>query len=379
VHADYGALGTTASCASWEVSVMQSVPAPGKQLAQRLRQLRVQHWPEVRLTQEKLAAAFNAEGPLTPVTVSSWESQSTPKLPPTRRLLAYARFFATPRSVEADPKLLPLEELTEDERAAYEELETELLGLRRRAAGDPDEEERSVSRSWRFNDHGRVTFLCAKLPDDLTGPLANPSDLNYTELQAYADLDALMELHGHIRAENPLMTVHFRIPSELQPDDYTGHVILLGGVVWNDITEELSKAAGLPVRQVVDPKLPSGDPFVAEVDGEKREFWPKWADERRTVLAEDVGMLARVPNPNNSSRTLTICNGIHSRGVYGAVRTLTDAHLRDANEEYISEHFGHSDSFAMLMSVKVIRNQALTPDFNRDGVVLYQWPQSVAS
>ena len=58
------------------------------------------------------------------------------------------------------------------------------------------------------------------------------------------------------------------------------------------------------------------------------------------MLAEDVGLLARVPNPLNSSRTLTICNGIHSRGVYGAVRSLTDAQLRDANERYIAANFG---------------------------------------
>jgi hypothetical protein len=357
---------------------VQPAPPAAKQLAQRLRSLRVKQWPEVRLTQEKLAGAFNAEEPVTPVTVSSWESQSSPKLPPPHRLLAYARFFATPRSVASDPKLLPLEGLTEDERAVYEDLRTELLGLRRRAAGEVDEEEPTTGRSWLFNDRGRVTFICAKLPDDQTGPLANPSNLNYTELHAFADLDALMELHGHIRAENPLMTVYFKIPSEVQPDDYTGHVILLGGVVWNEITKELSKMAGLPVRQVIDPKLPFGDPFVAEVDGDKQEFWPKWADAKHTVLAEDVGLLARVPNPLNSSRTLTICNGIHSRGVYGAVRSLTDAHLRDANEQYISKHFGNSGSFAMLMSVKVMRNQVMTPDFSSDGVVLYRWPQSVA-
>jgi hypothetical protein len=357
---------------------MQPAPPAAKQLAQRLRNLRMQQWPEVRLTQEKLAAAFNAEEPLTPVTVSSWESQSSPKLPPPHRLRAYARFFATRRSVAADPKLLPLGNLTEDERAAYEGLEAELLGLRRRAAGDHEEKEPTTGRSWLFNDDGPATFICAKLPDDQTGPLADPSNLNYTELQAYADLDALMELHGHIRAENPLMGVYFKIPSEVQPDDFTGHLILLGGVVWNDITKELSKMAGLPVRQVVDPKLPFGDPFVAEVASDKKEFWPKWADAKHTVLAEDVGLLARVPNPLNSSRTLTICNGIHSRGVYGAVRSLTDAQLRNKNEEYISKHFGDSGSFAILMSVKMITNQVMTPDFSSDGVVLYQWPQSVA-
>jgi hypothetical protein len=97
------------------------------------------------------------------------------------------------------------------------------------------------------------------------------------------------------------------------------------------------------------------------------------------MLAEDVGLLARVPNPLNSSRTLTICNGVHSRGVYGAVRSLTDTHLRDANERYIFTNFGDSTSWAILMLVKVIINRTMTPDFNGNGVVLYKWSQGVAS
>jgi hypothetical protein len=198
-------------------------------------------------------------------------------------------------------------------------------------------------------------------------------------LQAFADLDALMELHGHIRAENPQMLVHFKIPDDVDHDDLTGHTILLGGVVWNEITESLSEEARLPVRQVLDSNLRSGDPFAAEVDGEEREFWPTWKDAECTVLSQDVGLLARVPNPHNSSRTLTICNGIHSRGVYGAVRTLTDANLRDANERYISTHFGNSDSFVILMWVKVIKNRTMTPDLNRNGVVLYEWSKGAAS
>ena len=175
------------------------------------------------------------------------------------------------------------------------------------------------------------------------------------------------------------MTVHFKIPSRVGHDDLTGHIILLGGVVWNEITDRLSEEARLPVRQFRHPGLPSGEIFIAEVDGEEREFWPKWKNSDTKALAEDVGLLARVPNPLNSSRTLTICNGIHSRGVYGAVRSLTDTHLRDANERYISTNFGNSASFAILMSVKVINNKTVTPDFSGKGVVLYRWPQDVDS
>lgn len=172
---------------------------PAPPAARRLRQLRLQQWPDARLTQEKLATTFSTEESLASVTVSSWESYTSPKAPPRHRLQAHARFFATPRSVEAEPRLLPYAELTADEQAAYTKLETELFRLRSLASGD--EEEITFNRSWRFTDTGRVTLICAELPYRQKSPLAEPSDPNYTELQAFADLDALMELHGHTRAE----------------------------------------------------------------------------------------------------------------------------------------------------------------------------------
>lgn len=353
---------------------MQPASPEAARLARRLRQLREQQWPDARLTQKTLARAFSAEEPLAAATVSSWESVNAPKLPPRHRLRAYARFFATPRSVERSSALLPWEALTTDEQAECKKLETELFRLRSLAAEDPAEEETAYSsRTWHFTDSGPVTLVCAKLPDEQTGPLASPANPNYTELQTFADVDALTELHGHIRAENPRMAVHFMTPGGVKDDDLTGHIIVLGGVVWNEITEELAKMAELPVRQFEHPDLDTGEIFIAKIDGEEKEFWPKWKNKEGTLLAEDVGLLARVPNPLNSNRTLTICNGIHSRGVYGAVRTLTDTHFRDANERYIFAKFGNATSFAILMSVKVINNKAITPDFSNRGAVLYQW------
>ena len=350
---------------------MHPAPPAALQLAQRLRQLR-ESWP--RLTQKGLAAAFSTEEKLASATVSSWESLTSPKPPPRHRILAYARFFCTPRSIEGEPTLFPLDQLTADEKKEYEQLKTELLRLRNAVSGESGEEEPTFHRSWHFPDAGPVTIICAQLPDGQTGPFGDPSNPNFTVLQTYADIDALVELFGHIRVENPTATVHFRTPPEIKGDDLKGHIILLGGVVWNEITERLSEMANLPVWQVTDAQLESGDIFVVEVEGEERQFWPQWAaSDDEKVLAEDVGLLARVPNPLNSSRTLTICNGIHSRGVYGAVRTLTDKDMRDGNERYISTKFGDAESFAILMSVKVLRNEAMTPDFNGPKVVLYQW------
>jgi hypothetical protein len=351
---------------------MQPAP-PALQLAQRLRQLRQQRWPDARLTQDALAKAFKAEGNLAAATVSSWESLTAPKLPPRHRLLAYARFFATRRSIAPTPRLLPMRDLTEEEKTACRELEAELLALRSAASGESPEE-KAFARSWHFQDDGPATFVCAQLPAGQTGPLGKAANPNYTELQTYADLDALMELHGHIRSENPAMDVFFKAAPEVEPDDLSGHVILMGGIAWNRITRRLSEMARLPVRQVADPKLGTGEIFIAEVDGKEREFWPTWMDNDKSLLAADVGLLARVPNPLNSNRTLTMCNGIHSRGVYGAVRSLTDKRVRESNERYISENFGNTGLFVIIMSVPVIENRAMTPDFNIEGSVLYQWP-----
>lgn len=359
---------------------MQQVHPAALLLSQQLRQLRQQR---PRLTQQVLAQALSAEWTLSAATISSWEKSTLPKLPPLHRLEAYARFFCTPRSTAGPPKLYQVAELTPDELQAYEKLRADLERLRSAASGggpaDTDEtddydDSEKVNRSWHFPDGARITFVCAKLPANEIGPFGDSSNPNYTELQTYADIDALVELFGHVRAENPKAAVRFRTPMEVEPDELVGHLVLLGGVVWNEITERLSEMAHLPVKQITDAELASGDIFVAEVDGADVQFWPKWTDESRTTLAGDVGLLARVPNPLNASRTLTICNGIHSRGVYGTVRSLTDAEMREGNERYISTEFGDAKSFAILVSVTVIRNKAMTPDFNSPGVILYRWP-----
>lgn len=358
---------------------MQPLPPANLELAQRLRLLRQRRWPDVRLTQAALASALGGEGTLASATVASWESTTSPKLPPRERMVAYARFFATRRSVEPEPRLLPVESLTAEEQAAYEELSTELLGLRDAARKPSAGGAVATRRSWHFPNTGPATLVCAQLPKKETGSLADPADPNYTELLSFADLDALVELHGHIRAENPAMDVFYKDAPNVVPDDLSGHVILLGGIAWNDITKRMSEMTRIPVTQVSDPSVISGEIFVVEIDGKEQQFLPRWGDAEHTALVEDVGLLVRVPNPLNSSRTLTICNGIHSRGVYGAVRSLTDARLREFNEHYISTHFTNTDSFVILMRVQVIEGQAMTPDLNIPGNVLYQWPGQAGS
>jgi hypothetical protein len=343
------------------------------ELALQLRFLRMEHWPDSKLTQAALARALGQNVPLSSATVASWESRTSPKLPPRERVAAYAQFFASRRSLESVPALIPVDSFTPEEQATYQALLEKLLQMHTAARGIAVPEEPIVARrSWHFTDSGPLTLVCSKLPREKAPQLAEPSNPNYTMLAGFVDLDAMVELHGHVRAENPGMSVYYKGAPDVKADDLSGHVVIIGGNAWNDVMRRLIDLSRLPVRQEEEPGLESGDIFSIQVGDGLQKYLPRWSA-ATGALMEDVGLLARMPNPLNSNRTLTMCNGIHSRGVLGAVRSLTDARLRESNEQYIARNFTENQ-FGVLMCVTVIEGETLTPDFHTEGTVLYQWP-----
>jgi hypothetical protein len=203
--------------------------------------------------------------------------------------------------------------------------------------------------------------------------MADPADPNFTQLLSFGDLDAMVELWGHVRMENQAMDVYYKSAPRVTADDLSGHVVIIGGIGWNDVTRRILSLARLPVTQEADPACETGEIFVVGADSAERRYLPEWSETEPRKLTEDVGLLVRMPNPMNSNRTLTMCNGIHSRGVLGAVRSLTDKRLRDSNERYVARTFADSEQFGILMRVQVIEEVAMTPDFNTEGTVLYQW------
>jgi len=337
-------------------------------LARTLRELRESEWPGVELTQAQLAKALSADSRVASATLSSWESLTNPKTPTASRLTSYARFFATRRSVEGkEPRLLAEKDLTADELERFRELEAELLGLLHA--------DTQAHRGTFAFDEGPVTIICPEAPEEERGRLADPTNPNFNKLQRLADLDALLEIWGHVRAENPRLSVRYRRPAEVVADDLSGHVILLGGIAWNKVTRRFQTAMSqVPITQVGAPDLKTGDIFtVKDAEGE-RSFFPEWddPDDEERELIEDVGHIARLTNPFQSSRTLTLCNGIHSRGVYGAVRCLTDERVRDANERYLAERFT-GGRFALLVRVPVVTNETLSPDLQNRSTRLFEW------
>ena len=187
-------------------------------------------------------------------------------------------------------------------------------------------EEPKLQHIFRFQD-GPIIVICPDAPEEVRGSLAEEDDPNFTKLQQYGDLDALIELYGHLCRENPTMEIFRKLASEVVPHDYAGHVILLGGIGWNKAVRRIGKYLGkIPIKQIDVTDLPGGDIFQVEAaDGAKSFYYPESEEVGgRKELVADVAYIARLPNPFQFGRTLTICNGIHSRGVLGAVRCFTD-------------------------------------------------------
>lgn len=358
---------------------------PAVELARRLKQLRTSHWPGVVVKQEQLKAAFGVSVPL----ISSWESLKNPVAPPEERLDTYALFFATQRSIDGPkPRLLKQAELTEVERSAYETLSGELKRLRASATGDapprsflmpplPDTAPINLG-FWRFRDDQPVTIVCGKFPETYRGDHAytHPDSPDYVALYTFTDLDAMIEVHGHIRAANPEVYVTFapaRGERKVTRDQLMNHLVVLGGVDFNPINEEVLRSLRVPVQQYKREADPVGAFQVSDGD-QQRMHAPKLREtDEGQFLIEDVGHFVRGRNPFNQKRTVTICNGQYARGVYGAVRALTDIRKRDRNAAYIRQRFQSDETFSLLFRVPVIRGEVITPDWTQAGTVLHQW------
>ncbi|MFK4083999.1 helix-turn-helix domain-containing protein [Kribbella sp. NPDC020789] len=371
---------------------MNLAPSPEAELADRLRALR----REQRLTQAKLAHALGGPKGISVSAISSWENSSDPKLPPADRLRSYALFCAQDHTAEAVPQLAREQDLNASEREKFGALHRELIELRE-AARNKSGTSATDADIWTF-DTGPVTIICPEAPAAYRSPLADEANPNYTRMYRYADVDALIELWGHLRARNPeLENLSHKLPEEATAPDLAGHLIVLGGIVWNDVAHRLQPLIrDLPIQQAVVEDLSNGEVFALPDGKEFRPEWSDyerasdvpskeeitaaqtedmWRDGRRRSLMEDVAFLARVPNPLNHTRTLTVCSGVYSRGVLGAVRALTDIAVRERNEAYLAGRFP-GRSFAMLMRVPLVNGEAMSPDLEIARNRLYEWPST---
>ena len=204
-------------------------------LSRRLRALRESR----KLKQRELGAVLRPERPVSDALISAWESERAPALPSESWLSSYARLFSpdwdTRRSA---PRLLDDGELTHAEKEELSTLEAELHALRRRAAQGGRAEDVSPNtgalggRFWHFADEKPVMIIGSALPDEELRwfPYADRRHPDYMHLVRHADSGAVVELFGHLRAENPTSDVRFKTSNaNLSEDELSGHVVVLGG------------------------------------------------------------------------------------------------------------------------------------------------------
>jgi transcriptional regulator with XRE-family HTH domain len=368
------------------------------------------------VTQKQLSDALGLSGAL----VSSWESGSA--VPPEERLNAYARFFATRRSlVGRSAKLIAADDLTADEEAVRSQLIDELVRLREEALDGSSVRPRETGalggRFWYFPDDQPITILCQPLSrrqlgysDEAAkrGELSpavqyatNPAHPNAVRNLGNGDIDALVELVGHIRAENPTADVRWLTYDRISSaDQITGHLVVFGygdaeisPVPQGDtrVLQALRAELDLPVRS----RWPiNGDPeydgeFVVTVDAEgaptfdaekiagEEVYRPRFlrddtAPGRPRIIAagapqltSDVALIVRTRNPLNPNAKLMWFSGMFSRGTYGAVRAFTDAKFRARNEQWLAKALNFDD-FWMLLQISVFAaDKTITPDLSR--------------
>ncbi len=348
---------------------MAQDPTPEEsRLAGRLRELREREF--TRLTQGTLGKALGESGsPISPAAISMWENPVSGRLPPYSRLEAYALLFCTPRSFEGGAHVLALSELTAQERERFEELRHELFGLRDSAGarGEGPAAERAESM-WHFPDGSRITLVCYRLPPERRPPHADAGSLNYVKFAGLADLDALIEIYGAVKARNPSSQVVIMAAQDLAQRDVSSHLVLIGGLAWNMVEPWFSRIFPIPIE--------SGDPgdrgaiVVRRASGGEQEFPYALADGR---LVEDVGFFARGENPSAPRLTLTICGGITTRGVLGAARCFIDREMWERNQQWLTPRFPDGSTYCVVMRVPVVNIDPLTPDLSKPENRLFEW------
>jgi transcriptional regulator with XRE-family HTH domain len=340
---------------------------PARRLAEHLRALRERE----RLTQKQLARLLGGSEALSIATVSLWEKPNSGRMPPPQRLEAYARLFCTSRSFEGDrPRLLSDDELTEQERRRANELYDELVALRERAqpANVTASARGQRSAIWHFADPIAVSIVCSDAAEP--PPYAQRSDLNYSRYAMYADLDALIEVYGQVKADNSERMIRILSTGRLSQDFALNHLIIIGGAASN-AASLFAQDIPLPVPEEIPDSDPTTHRFTCNVDGIPREFTSTRDEEGN--LVQDVGLIARGPHPIVPGGTVTLLSGITSRGVHGAALCFIDSHLRDINERYLESAFGNAESFCILMNIPVQIDVALPPNLWREGTRLYEW------
>jgi hypothetical protein len=98
-----------------------------------------------------------------------------------------------------------------------------------------------------------------------------PPDLSYIRYARYADLDALVEVFGHVKIDNPALMVRILPEDELAQDFALHHLIIIGDVA-TDAASLFAQDIPLPVPEEIWDTDPVTHFLRYAVGGETRWF-----------------------------------------------------------------------------------------------------------
>jgi transcriptional regulator with XRE-family HTH domain len=330
-------------------------------LASRLRELRETAF-DVKVTQDQLAEALGEDKPLSSAAISTWENGQTDKRPSESRIVQYALIFSTPHSLHPTPHTPVESKLDNAARTRYENLRDELLELREGAEREAKRERADPTPSdanelWHHPRTEKLFVVVPELPPDQWAPFVRESNVNYVRLARYGDLDAFFEMF------TALTRMGYRNLSHRSADEpgigTARNLVLLGGPAWNGLTRTFLHLLDIPIKQLMEP--PGRPDYFTASDG--TEVLPTVIEvgDGQSQVIEDVGLFVRTTNPTNPGTDITICSGVYTAGVLGAVRSFTTQHVANENVAAISDRLGQATSFAALFRVKVIEGRVPTP------------------
>jgi hypothetical protein len=181
---------------------------------------------------------------------------------------------------------------------------------------------------------------------------------------------------GYLRQVNPRNRFDIKLASDMDRAALYTHLILLGGVDWNELTRHLLDDLPIPVAQVARDDEAVAGAFEVTDHGATKSLVPILSfEDGRHVLREDVAHFCRAPNPFNRQRTVTMFNGMYGRGTHGVVRALTDVRFRGTNARYLEQRFAGTDIFSIVSRVSVPGGIVATPDWRDEHTRLHEWPE----
>jgi transcriptional regulator with XRE-family HTH domain len=323
--------------------------------AGRLRELRETAF-QVKVTQDQLAAALGHGKPLSSAAISTWENGEIDKRPTESRLVQYALLFSTPQSLIPRPHVPAESKLDKPARIRFDVLRTELLRLRDNAEQEARREKADPENNdlWHHDRAEKLLVVVPELPSGEQTEYANPASPNYVRLARYGDLDAFFDMYTALTRAGYTNLSH---RSAREPGiDIERNLVLIGGPAWNEVTATFMSLLDLPIRQT---RQPNGQPdFFTTSEGSSAH--PATLSDSGHVI-EDVGLFVRATNPTNPDTDVTICSGVFTHGVLGAVHAFTNPQVAAGNIDAIRDRLGQTTSFAVLFGVKVIGGRVPTP------------------